>query len=131
MEMQVPGLAVVPFQLRPGAGADEQRVDLAGRLVHRPGADRLEDSAQFGRHEAEAGRFLPGRRARAGAAQHRADGRSPLVRLGWRVPAAPLLSRREQVHQVHGHPDYDIRVTVEVHLTSYISVFRVVTAKDS
>ena len=29
MEMQMPGLAVVPFQLRPRAGADEQRVDLA------------------------------------------------------------------------------------------------------
>ena len=65
MEMQVPGLAIVQFQFRPCPGADEQRVDLAGRLVHRPGADRLEDAAQFRRHEAEAGRLLPGRFAPA------------------------------------------------------------------
>ena len=117
----MPGLTVVPFQFRPRAGAVEQGVYLAGRLVHRPGADRLEDAAQFRRHEAEAGGFLPGRLAPAGAGQHRADGCRPLVRLGWRVPAASLFSRREQVHQVDGYPDHNIRVTVEIHLTSYIS----------
>ena len=79
MEVQVPGLTVVPFEFGPGAGADEQRVDLAGRVVDGAGAYGLEDAAQFGRHEAEFGGLLPGRLASAGAAQHGADGRRPLV----------------------------------------------------
>src|SRR6266700_7327378 len=87
------------------------------------------DAAQLRRHEAESGRLLPGRLASAGAAQHGADGRRPLVSLGRDVTASPLLARGEQVDQLHGHPDHHVHVTVEVHLTSYISAPRVVTVK--
>src|SRR4051794_6643312 len=129
VEVQVPGLPVVPLEFRPGSGADEQRVDLAGGVVHGAGADGLEHAAQFGRHQAQLGGLLPGRLARAGPAQDGADGRGALVVLGRDVPAPPVLPGREQVHQLGGDPDHDVHVTVEIHLTSYISPPSVVTVK--
>ena len=33
MEVQVPGLPVVPLQFGPGASADQQRVDLGGGVI--------------------------------------------------------------------------------------------------
>jgi len=129
VDRQVPRLAIVPFEFGPRAGTDEQRVDLTGRIVDVAGADRLEDATQLRCYEAEFGGFLPGRLAPAGAAQHHADGRSPLVSLGRDVAASPVLAWGEQVHQFRGYPDHDIHVTVEIHLTSYISAPRVVTVK--
>jgi len=64
--VKVPGLPVVPFKLGARAGAAEQRVDPAGRLVHRARADGLEDAAQFGRDEAELRGFFPAGRPAAG-----------------------------------------------------------------
>src|SRR5260370_2878733 len=129
--MQVPGFAVVPFEFWPGPGAGEQCVDPVGRVVHGAGARRLEGAAQFGGHEAEPGRLPPGRIAPARAAQHGADRRGPRLALGRNVVASPVFARGEQVHQVHGHPDHQIHVTVEIHLTSYISASSVVTVKGS
>src|ERR1035437_1907921 len=98
MEVKVPGLPVVPLELGPRAGADEQRVDLPGRLIHGARADGLEDAAQFGRDEAKLGGFLPAGLAAAGRLEHGADGRGALVALGRTITAPFALTGSEQVH---------------------------------
>jgi hypothetical protein len=62
MEVQVPRLAIVPFQGRMRAGARQHRVDKTRGIVHALLLYRGEDLAKLGRHEAERGRVLPGRR---------------------------------------------------------------------
>ena len=131
MEVQVPRLPVVPFQLRAGAGAGQHGVDLLGRVVDGARADRLEHAAQFRRHEAELGGFFPGRLAPAAGSQHGSDRGRALVCLGRIITAAAFLAARQQVHQIHRHPDHHICVTVKIHLTSYILPFYVVTTKRS
>ena len=118
------------FQLRPGAGADQQRVDPGGGVVDGTRADRLEHPAQFRRNEAELGCLLPGGFPSAACVQHGPHGRRPLVALGRLVAAAAVLAGREQVHQGHRHPDHDVCVTVKIHLTSYISASRLLLSKE-
>ena len=120
----------MPLQFGPGAGADQYRVDPGGGVIDGPRADRLEHAAQLGRDEAQLGCLLPGGLAAAARAQHRPHGRRPLVPFGRLVAATAVLTGREQVHQGHRDLDHDICVTVEVHLTSYISASRLLLSKE-
>ncbi len=121
----------MPLQFGPGTSADQQRVDLGGGVIDGARADRLEHAAQFRRDKAQLGRFLPGCLAPAARAQHRPHRRRPLVPFGRLVTAAAVLAGREQVHQGHRHPDHDICVTVEIHLTSYTSAPRLLLSKEA
>ena len=121
VEVQVPGLPVVPLQFRTRAGADQHRVDQAGRLIDSAGIDRLEYVPQLSGHEAKGRGFFPGHlAAAAGLAQHGADLRCPHVALRRQVATASGGPRREQVHQPDSRPNHPICVTVKFHLTSYV-----------
>ena len=126
VEVQMPGLAVVPVQLRPGAGLGEHRVDQAGRRVDLPGFDRLEDRAQPPGGAGQRGRVR--RRSRAGGrlsgAQRRSHGVAQPLAV-WRLITPPAgFAWRERVHETDRHRDDRVDMTGEIHLTSYILIAR-------
>jgi hypothetical protein len=124
VEVQVPGLPVVPLEHRPGVGLHQQGVDAQRGGVEVARRDRLEDDAQPQRHLDQLGGLGLGGGPVAGVADPQALGGGRGDVGGRRHgPAAPLPGG-QAVDQPHGHLDDPIRVTVEVQLTSYAFCLR-------
>jgi hypothetical protein len=119
VEVQVPGLAVVPGERRDGLGLAHDRVQCEARAVHVAGVDQLDDLAQPRGPAGELGRLLLGREVGRSLHRHHVPhrggdvgrpGEAPAVALPW----GHLVDQPDHVAHDVAH------VTVELHLTSHL-----------